>query len=228
MRYRYLIWDFDGTLFDTYPALVRSIERALADHNLTVPRGELEHMLAETLQFCFETLVERFSLDADAFDARIEHYHRQTTVRDKPPFPGVIRLCERFVKAGGQNFIITHRDHDSLMQLLTWYKVEGLFAATITRDDGYPRKPDPASFEALLERRALPCDQVLAVGDRDLDVLAGQAAGVHTCLFNATPGDGVQPDHTIASFAELEALLELGSQPYRRTPPANDYGASRP
>ena len=220
MRYCYLIWDFDGTLFDTYPALVRSIERALADRDLVVPRGELEGMLAQTLQFCFETLVERFALDADTFDAQVDYYHRRTTVKDKPPFPGVIQICEHFVKAGGQNFIITHRDRDSLMQLLTWYKVEGLFAATVTRDDGYARKPDPASFDALLDMHDLPRDQVLAVGDRDLDILAGQAAGVHTCLFNATPGYGVQPDHVITSFAELENLLDIGSQPYRHTPGA--------
>ncbi len=218
MRYCCVIWDFDGTLFDTYPPLIRSIERALAEYGAVVPRAELEAMLNQTLQFCFETLVERFSLDADAFDARIDTYHRRTTVKEQPPFPGAIQVCERVVKAGGRNYVVTHRDRESLMRLLTWYKVEGLFADFVTSDDGYARKPDPASYIALLEKHTLPGDQVLTVGDRAIDVLAGQAAGIHTCLFNGTPGDGVLPDYVIASFDDLGTILDLGSQAYRGAP----------
>ncbi len=35
MLFHHLIWDFDGTLFDTYPAVVRAMLLGLADFGIT-------------------------------------------------------------------------------------------------------------------------------------------------------------------------------------------------
>ncbi|RPI99911.1 MAG: HAD family hydrolase, partial [Chloroflexi bacterium] len=128
---------------------------------------------------------------------------------DNAPCAGVILACQRVLAAGGRNYIITHRGSASLMALLDWYRVGGLFADFVTRDDGFPRKPDPAAFNAVIDRHGLCRDEVLVVGDRKLDVLAGQAAGVHTCLFAEQPVPEVTPDHLIARFDELSAVLGL-------------------
>lgn len=209
MRYPYLLWDFDGTLFDTYPPLIRSFERALADFGIVEPREEIMRLLNITLDDCFRTLVARHHLDAAQFDARLDAHHAHVTIQDRPPFPGAIRVCERLIAAGGRNYIFTHRPRASLFQFLDGFGVSGLFADCLTTAEGYPRKPDPAGFVALLEKNALPRAQVLAVGDRDLDIAAGQGAGLHTCLFSPQPVPGVEPDYRIADFAELEHILGL-------------------
>ncbi len=209
MRYKYLLWDFDGTLFDTYPPLIRAVARALAEVELSEPDAVISDLLADTLSVCITTLADRHKLDPAAFEERVNYYWGQTTPQDNPPFPGVILACQRVLAAGGRNYIITHRGRGSLMALLDWYRVGGLFADFLTRDDGYPRKPDPAAFNAMIERHKLRRDEVLVVGDRKLDVLAGQAAGVHTCLFAEQPISDVSPDHTIASFDDLGAVLSL-------------------
>lgn len=209
MRFKYLLWDFDGTLFDTYPPLIRSMEQALADFGIVEPREEIERLLNITLADCFNTLVARHGLDAAQFDARLDVYHANVTIQDRPPFPGAIRVCERLVAAGGTNYIFTHRPRPSLYEFLEAFGVAGLFADCLSTADGYPRKPDPAGFIALIERHALPREDVLAVGDRDLDILAGQGAGVRTCLFSTPPSPGVTPDYRITAFDELEAILEM-------------------
>ena len=61
--------------------------------------------------------------------------------------------------------------------------METYFADLITTAGGYPLKPDPAKFEEVIGRSSLKLRETLAVGDRDLDILSGYAAGVHTCLF---------------------------------------------
>jgi HAD superfamily hydrolase (TIGR01509 family) len=209
MRFRYLLWDFDGTLFDTYPPLVQAIERALADLGIAEPREEIERLLGITLADCVSTLAEQHGLDAAEFEARIDDYYRQTLPQDMPPFPGAIQVCERLIAAGGRNYIFTHRTRPSLYRLLNAYGVAELFADCLTVEDGYPRKPDPAGFIALLEKHALPRDEVLAVGDRDLDIAAGQGAGVRTCLFSAQPSPGVEPDFQISALVELRGILGL-------------------
>lgn len=218
MRFPYVLWDFDGTLFDTYPPLARSIRRALADFDVAVQEDTIAAMLRGTLSNTLATLTARYDLHLVALQDRMTFYSRQTTVRDKHPFPGAIRTLERVLVCGGQNFLVTHRDLDSLVVLLDWYRVTGLFADIITADDGFARKPDPESFNAMIERHALSRSRVLAVGDRDLDIQAGQAAGVHTCLFNARPSPGVMPDFVIGSFTELEHLLEAAPNNVESSP----------
>ena len=204
MRFRHLLWDFDGTLFDTYPPLIQAIEHALADDEITVRRDLIADLLSDTLSTCIAALIGKYKLDGAAFEVRVDHYWSQTTPQDNPPFPGVVPACERVLAAGGRHYIITHRGRESMMALLDWYNVTGMFADILTRDDGYPRKPDPASFQAMIERHHLPLKEVLAIGDRALDIQAGQGAGIHTCLFSAVPLPDVQPDYMIADF---EALL---------------------
>ncbi|GAB4416879.1 MAG: HAD-IA family hydrolase [Anaerolineae bacterium] len=209
MRFEHLIWDFDGTLFDTYPPLINSIECALAEFEAGVPRTQIMSLLSDTLATGIQELSAQLGLDATALEERVIYYQRKVTARDQPPFKGVIHLCERFVKAGGQNFLFTHRSRDSVSYLLEWYRVQGLFVECLTVEDGFPRKPDPAGFNALIERHVLPRERVLAIGDRTLDVVAGRRAGISTCLFRGNPDPACPPDFTIASFEELKNILLL-------------------
>lgn len=209
MRFDHLIWDFDGTLFDTYPPLINSIEHALAEFGASVPRAQIMHLLSDTLATCIQELSAQLGLEGTALEERVTYYQRQVTAHDQPPFTGVIQLCERFVKAGGQNFLFSHRSRDSVNYLLEWYRVQGLFVECLTVEDGFPRKPDPAGFNALIERYALPRERVLAIGDRTLDVMAGRRAGISTCLFRSDPDPACPPDFVISSFEELKSILLL-------------------
>lgn len=209
MTFRYLLWDFDGTLFDTYPPLVNSIQQALAEIGQHISADRVRALLSDTLSDTIDTLCVEFGLEREAFIERIGHYQAAITPADRPPFPGALAICERLNAAGGANLLFTHRDRNSLYNLLNWHGADRLFLDILTTEDGYPRKPDPAGFLALIERHALPREQVLAVGDRDLDILAGRRAGIATCLFNAAPSPNVTPDYVIAHLDELAPLLCL-------------------
>ena len=76
----------------------------------------------------------------------------------------------------------------------------------VCRDDGYPRKPDPAAFEAALAIYHLEREETLTVGDRDIDILAGQAAGLFSCFYGDVT-DGIQADLMISHFDELYEYL---------------------
>ena len=207
MQFQFVLWDFDGTLFDTYPPLIRAIQAALADLGVTVAHDDIAQRLCGTLRAARVALSARPQLSADQLTARVGYHHQQTTVRDVRPFGGAIGALERVLAAGGRNFLITHRDSDSLMRILNWYRIEGCFADIVTADDGYARKPDPESFNAIIRRHTLPRERVLAVGDRDLDVQAGIAAQVRTCLYNACPSAHAVPDYVVDTFHDLVNIL---------------------
>jgi HAD superfamily hydrolase (TIGR01549 family) len=168
-----ILWDFDGTLFDTYPAYTE-LFREVLQH-----KHSAEEIMRE-LKKSFTHAIRHFAFTEE----QIRESERLGTLL-KPeqflPFPGV----EEVLKAAGTNVIMTHKPRKPLLDILRHYGWERYFADIVAGDDGYPRKPDPASYIYLNGRNKLD----LIIGDRELDILPGKALGIKTCLFqNDTPG----------------------------------------
>jgi len=92
------------------------------------------------------------------------------------------------------------------MGLLRAHQLESYFSDILTKEDPFPRKPDPAAIEAIIRRHDLDRAATLLIGDRDLDIRAGRAAGIRICFFGT--GDHTVPaDVEIAAYAELHAWI---------------------
>ncbi|GAB4573211.1 MAG: HAD family hydrolase [Anaerolineae bacterium] len=208
-----LLWDMDGTLFNTYPPIRQAVINAFADLGIAVDPIRVARLLTDTFDDCVQTLSAEYEVDPQQVTAAYHEYAVMIRPETQPPFPGVSAVCRRMIQAGGRNLIFTHRERESLDYFLQLYNMAHLFADTLTADDGYPRKPDPTGFQTLLARNKLQPERVLAIGDRDLDIQAGIAAGTRTCYFAAPDFPGgitlpaIQPDWIVHSYAELAALL---------------------
>ncbi|MBN2006697.1 MAG: HAD-IA family hydrolase [Anaerolineae bacterium] len=184
----YLVWDAGGTLFDTYPAVVSAASTALQGLGLVPPPSNLLlEWFRETVSAGVRRVVEMYSLDGAQFAALFEASYERIDAACQPPFPGVIEVCREMCHRNGRNFIITHRDRASLQKLLDAHGMAGYFTALVTAEDPFPRKPDPTSILALLQRYALKPEEGLAIGDRDLDIQAGKNASLRTCFFGEEP-----------------------------------------
>ena len=201
-----VIWDVDGTLFDTYPAISRSFKAALKELGSDAPLAWIADLARESLGQCATTLAEEHQLDRDVLEAAFDRQYERTEPGEQPPFPGVQEICEHICEIGGRNVIVTHRGPQGTAALLAESSLAGYFADCVTHADGYPRKPDPAAFHAIIERNGLQRHETMAIGDREIDVLAGRAAGVVTCFFGRDDA-AVDADLTIADFGQLARLL---------------------
>lgn len=212
-----LIWDFDGTLFDTYPAIASSLRAAVGDLAVPPSLDEVRDMALVSIEGCLKTMSTTYDLPLEELEARFERHYRDVTADDQPPFDGVREVCELVCAKGGLNLIVTHRRRSGMDHLLAAHGLAGLFADTVSHDDGYPRKPDPAAFLMLIERHHLRLDQTLAVGDRELDVLAAHAAGLPAALFAPTP-TSLTADFVLADFGALRRIVAF--------PPTSSAGRS--
>ena len=201
-----LIWDVDGTIFDTYPAFARAVHTALVDLGGIAPLDRIDGLCRRSLGHCVATLASELELDADELTERFGLHYAAVPAQDQPLFPGVVEVCTYVRTIGGKNLIVTHRGRQSLQRLLAAHGMAEYFADCLTHDDGYPRKPDPTSFEEMIHRHHLAREEVLAIGDRDIDVLAGHAAGVRTCRFGL-PSTAAVADYSVAEYAELYRIL---------------------
>ena len=201
-----IIWDVDGTLFDTYPAIAKAFRAALNDWGQDASLDWIETLAKKSLGYCVSTLADKYHLSEKDIDQAFGEHYDHTKPEEQPLFPGVKAVCDYICSIGGKNVIVTHRGQESTEELLAANNMIQYFAGFLTRDDGYPKKPQPAAFEAILQKHNLQSKETLTVGDRDIDVLAGQAAGIFTCLFGSE-SESVEADLTISNFDELRHYL---------------------
>ena len=209
---RHLIWDVDGTLFDTYPAIVGSLLAAAVDLGAPATYEETHDLALVSIDHCLGTLAATYDLSLDLLGADFDRRYQEVPPADQPPFDGAAEVCQLIRSRGGLNLIVTHRRRAGLDRLLTTHGLTDLFTDIISHDDGYPRKPDPAAFRTLIERHRLPRDESLAVGDRDLDILAAHAAGLPSAHFGTNPIT-TTPDVVLPDFGTLRRLIETGWSP---------------
>ncbi len=189
MRYTHWFWDFDGTLYDTYPRAVRAFQKALRDKGIGISDDELLKRCKVTLRYAAN------SFDGEALGDDIMALFDRYAEDEGPDtihlYQGAEHVLHRVERMGGKNYLYTHRDLSALAPLgrdgLT-----PLFCDMVTSADGFPHKPAPDALLYLVEKHGLDPADCVMVGDRDIDLDAGHAAGMDSVLFDP---DDFYPDY---------------------------------
>lgn len=180
--FRNVIWDFDGTLFDSYPFINRSLDRALKDLGIT----EKPELIARQLKISSAAAVSyfktKYSLDGRLKNLFNQHQHNDETSLIKP-YPGSFEICQEIIRHGGGNYLYTHRGKSAL-QFLDQFHMRQFFTDCITKEYSFPRKPDPSAISYLIEKYDFDKQETIMIGDRDIDILAARHAGISGCLFD--------------------------------------------
>ncbi len=197
-----ILWDLDGTIFDSYPAISSAFDAAFRTFGVILPIQQITALALVSFRHCYTTVAQTHQLDVDAVRARFTEAYRALDLSQQRPFPGVEEALKLPLARGGKNGIVTHRELSTTLGLLDIHHLRGYFAGWVTADDGFPRKPAPDAFQAAVERLGLIPGETLGIGDRDLDLQSAQGAGLRTCAF----GSGlftVQADAHVLNFAQL-------------------------
>lgn len=174
MNIKNYIWDFDGTLFNTYPVMLIALQQAITKHGI-----EYDCDLA---RFIKEKSIREFA-DQYGTQTFLDDYHQIESELQQAPtyYPEIPMILKTIVKRGGQHFVVSHRDDKTYAYL---GELNSLFTEIITSDHHFARKPNPESLRYLIDKYHLEPDQTAMIGDRPLDILAGQHAGIKTILFD--------------------------------------------
>lgn len=202
-----ILWDFDGTICDTYPAIASAVNTALASFGQSASLERIIELASISLDGCIRTLASDYSLSYQELDAVFARTYQDVQPRDQPPFPDVTMLLRQLADRGICHFIVTHRRRASLTVLLATHELSDYFTHCITADDGFAKKPAPDALVYLLSTYGIAPEHALVIGDRDVDILAGQAAGISTCLFRGNFAD-IVPTRVLWEYHELADLLE--------------------
>lgn len=207
MLYKNLIWDFDGTLFDSYPHVTEAYYKALLDFGREVDREEiLKH-----LKVSFTNAHEQLGSSPEL----IKHFKEYEADMDMEPvvfaYDGIVDLIRDSHAAGVRHFVFTHRDKTSL-EYLNRDGILECFTGWVTKSDRdkgiFVRKPKSDSIEYLIKTFDIDPDDCAMVGDREIDILSGKGAGTHGILFDEYRNLGeTVADHRVYTIAEMRELI---------------------
>lgn len=204
--FRHIIWDFDGTLFDTYPCMAAALSAALKARGIAAPEDEIYPLLKKTVGHALRFYMEKYALD-DSLNDDFTRIRALTEADTCLPYPGMRQLLEDTVSAGKYNYISTNRGA-TLYPLLERHGMTGLFRGFATAEDGVALKPDPALNLLLIEKYSMDRSEAVIVGDRELDVLSGQRAGIAALAYLDGSGAPVDcADLKATSVSELRKIL---------------------
>ncbi|HFR3747477.1 HAD-IA family hydrolase [Streptococcus sp. A34] len=193
------IWDLDGTLLDSYQAILAGIEETYTQFDIPFDREEIHAFI---LTYSVKDLLAR---DAQKYGKDLAQLNqaRANSLREKNTaiqlMEGAREVLEWTVQEGIQNFIYTHKS-DNAFQVLADLGVDHYFTEILTSDSGFARKPDPEALLYLIEKYDLDKSTTYYVGDRLLDVETALAAGIGSINLQI---DGVEGNIKIESLLQI-------------------------
>ncbi|MEC5426090.1 HAD hydrolase-like protein [Virgibacillus sp. C22-A2] len=163
-----VLWDFDGTLFDTYPVYTTIFKKVLnAEH---VDKNEIFRHLKVSFRHAsgYYNFTEEQLKDFFLLEERIPP-------KEFKPFDSV----ETVLKYADNNVIMTHKLKKDVHKILEYYGWDKHFSEIVAGDDGFPRKPNKKSYEYLHRKHMID----LVIGDREIDIIPAKELGISTCLY---------------------------------------------
>jgi len=178
MNFDLVVFDWDGTLFDSTALITRCIQAACVDVGVPRPSDEQASYvigmgLIEALQHAAPGLArERYP----ELGARYRHHYtaRQHEVMF---FDGALAMLESLKARGHLLAVATGKSRRGLDDALNSSALRGLFDATRTADET-ASKPDPRMLHELMNDLVVDPERTLMIGDTTHDLQLALNAGV--------------------------------------------------
>lgn len=212
MKYPLIVFDWDGTLFDSAAVITDCIQQAARDMALAVPdRRTASHVIGLGLQDSLRHALP--TLPREQYPEFLALYRRYFLEREDTLglFPGAADLLAELRERGHQLAVATGKPRRGLDRALQASGIGPLFAASRCGDETHP-KPHPAMLLELMAELKLDAAELLMIGDTSHDLGMAASAGVEAVAvsYGAHPEDSLlafAPRACVASIVELRQWL---------------------
>ena len=211
MKYRLLVFDWDGTIIDSAATIAECIRDASRELGLEVPdRERASHVIGLGLHDAMRIAVP--GLPAERYPEFVARYREHFVVRKDSMqlFDGMRQLLEDLAKTR-LLAIATGKSRRGLDRDLDFHNLKPLFAASRCADETNS-KPHPAMLLELMTQLGTARNETLMVGDTSHDMEMARAAGVDALAvtYGAHPEDSLRacaPRGCISTVIELQQWL---------------------
>jgi phosphoglycolate phosphatase len=216
-----IVFDLDGTLIDTAPDLIATLNLILAREGMQpVAYDEARNMIGGGARGLIERALITDGRDSSEpgfkpeldrmFAGFIDHYAAHIADQSRP-FPGLEAALDRLAADGYRLAVCTNKLEWLSVRLLDTLNLTKRFAAICGQDTFGMQKPDPEVLRRTILKAGGAPDRAIMVGDSGTDVRTARAASLPviavTFGYSEVPIESLRPDRLIGSYAELEAAI---------------------
>ena len=211
-RFDLIVFDWDGTLFDSTALIVRCMQSACADIGVPVPSAEraayviglglhdaLQHAVPGLPESRYPELGQRY------------RHHYMASRQDLVLFDGTLAMLQALKQRNHWLAVATGKSRQGLDEALHDVRLLGIFDATRTADET-AGKPHPLMLQELMREFGADPGRTLMIGDTTHDlqlaINAGSASvGVSYGAHAPDAFAALNPLHVAHSTADLQAWL---------------------
>lgn len=207
---QHFIWDLDGTLLDTYPAIISDLRAALREFGHDCDPVEAMELMLVNISNAARHYAKKFGLDYDTLMDVYHGIHNKTISGfTAKPMEGAKEVLEKICKSGRHNYIFTHRKDWETVEYLKKYGLDVYFRDIVGQDSPqFAFKPAPDAVLYLMEKYGMEPENTVMVGDRDCDLSSGRNAGIGTVHYVcAIVPETLNCDWRVESFSQMLEML---------------------
>ncbi len=205
---RYILFDLDGTLIDSYMDIGIHLNATLKHFGLEeIDIQKVRHMVGGGAR----ELLKRFFSESleDALRVFRESYMRKPVIHTKP-FQHIPEILEDLKSMDIKLGVVTNKMEEISKRILDTLDLLAHFDVIIGGDTLEEKKPSPLPILKALELLGGTPDRALMVGDTDADLIAGKGANVKTALagWGYVKLNGTLPDYHLHEPRDLIYILK--------------------
>ena len=197
MRFPIVLFDLDGTLIDSGPIILASMQHSVRTVlGREIPPEELGLTIGGQ-----GIVAQMQAIDADRADDLVEAYkeHNDGLHETLEAFDDLLEILPRLTAEGRRLGIVTAKRHRTVALALERFPaLKDQFEVVVAHEDTDRHKPDPDPVLLAIERLDGKPAQAVYVGDSPFDIGAAKAAGVYAV---AVGWGGIHPDARLLAEA---------------------------
>jgi phosphoglycolate phosphatase len=217
MAARTLVFDLDGTLIDSAPDLVDTLNVVFAREGLPPVPYETARMFiggGARMMIARGGAAEGRVFSPGELDRLFEDFiaHYTAHIADRSlPFPGLNNALDALAAGGWRFAVCTNKIERLSTLLLTKLGLADRFVTICGQDTFGMQKPDPEILRRTIAAAGGDLQNAIMIGDSATDIRTARAAGIPVIAVNfgysERPVAEFGPDRVIGRFAELPASV---------------------
>ena len=199
------IWDLDGTLLDSYEAILSGIEETFAQFAIPYDKEKVREFI---LKYSVQDLLVQVA-EERKMDVAVLNQVRAQSLAEKNAqvvlMPGARDVLAWAEESGIQQFVYTHKG-DNALTILRDLGLESYFTEILTSQSGFARKPSSEAATYLLGKYQLNLEKTYYIGDRTLDVEFAKNSRIQSINFLVSSYEG---NHSIQALADIPLIFKV-------------------